>query len=224
MFSRGQGPQGKPTKPTIEACIEKYGEEYMKRCIRPPGAKESSRLMSRKLGYPVAQTQKEIATLSKYARKVRKPRIIVEVGTRNGGSALVLAQNSIVPVVTIDILEDPRLTEEDNIRLGYKHPPALKKHWARFAGGKRIEQVTSPSAEWDGDPRPIGLLFLDGGHEYEEIRADWIHLVPMLEPGAYILLHDYEGFPGVTKFVDEDVSYPMLDRGDTVVVFQIPEE
>jgi predicted O-methyltransferase YrrM len=183
-----------------------------------------NRLSSKRLGFPIAQTPQEVAILKKYARLVKKPDIIVEIGTRNGGSALVLAMNSFVPVVTIDILADPRLSPEQNARFGYKTPPPLKKHWARFAGGSRIEQVTSPSTSYSHPcSRPIGLVFIDGGHEYEEVKADWLHFFDLINPGGYILLHDYEQFPGVTKFVDEDIALPIIDRGDSIVVFQKPK-
>jgi cephalosporin hydroxylase len=180
------------------------------------------RLSSKKLGFPIAQTPTEVAILKKYARRVKPPEIIVEIGTRNGGSALVLAMNSMCQVVTIDILADPRLSEEDAARYGYKHINVpLKKHWARFAGGSRIEQVTCPSTKYSHPcSRGVGLVFIDGGHEYEECKGDWLHFYDLVSPGGYILLHDYESFPGVTKFVDEDIALPMIDRGDSIVVFQ----
>ena len=179
------------------------------------------RLSSKKLGFPIAQTPAEVAILKKYARTVIKPEIIVEIGTRNGGSALVLAMNSFTAVVTIDILADPRLSPEDNARFGYKTPPPLKKHWARFAGGSRIEQITCPSTEYSHPcSRGVGLVFIDGGHEYGEVKGDWLHFFDLVSPGGYILLHDYEQFPGVTKFVDEDIALPIIDRGGSIVVFQ----
>jgi cephalosporin hydroxylase len=179
------------------------------------------RLSSKKLGFPIAQTPSEVAILKKYARLVKKPEIIVEIGTRNGGSALVLAMNSFVPVVTIDILADPRLSPEENARYGYKTPPLLKKHWARFAGGSRIEQVTSPSTSYTHPcGRPVGLVFIDGGHEYEEVKADWLHFYDFVSPGGYIMLHDYQSFPGVTTFIDEDISLSIIDTGGSIVVFQ----
>jgi hypothetical protein len=188
------------------------------------GLGDLRRLSSRKLGFPIAQTPTEVATLKKYARLVKKPQIIVEIGTRNGGSALVLAMNSMCPVVTIDILSDPRLSPEENERYGYKTPPPLKKHWARFAGGSRIEQVTCPSTKYTHPcSRSVGLVFIDGGHEYVEVRDDWLHFYDLVDPSGYILLHDYGQFPGVTKFVDEDIALPIIDRGDSIVVFQKPK-
>ncbi len=138
---------------------------------------------------------------------------------------MLLAMNCLSPVVTIDILADPRLSPEDNAKYGYKTPPPLKKHWARFAGGSRIEQVTCPSTKYSHPcSRGVGLVFIDGGHEYEEVKADWLHFFDLVDPSGYILLHDYQSFPGVTKFIDEDIALPIIDRGGSIVVFQIPTE
>ena len=56
------------------------------------------------------------------------------------------------------------------------------------------------------------------------IHNDWLHYYDLVSPGGYILMHDYGQFPGVTKFVDEDIALPIIDRGGSIVVFQKEEK
>ena len=51
----------------------------------------------------------------------------------------------------------------------------------------------------------VDLLFVDGGHLYEEAKLDLLNYWPKVKVGGVMLVHDYspEGFPGVVKAVDE---------------------
>jgi len=70
--------------------------------------------------------------------------------------------------------------------------------------------------------KPIDFLFIDGGHEYEDVLADFQLFFPYVVPGGLIGFHDVHnfksdrgavGFPGVLK-VWEEVASPLLtDRG-----------
>jgi hypothetical protein len=178
------------------------------------------------IGFPIGQTVEEVEILEKYAKLKPKKTITIEIGTRNGGTTIILATNTFDPVVTIDIEADPRLTHmtgpDGQQHKLYDSVPPLPKHWARWPGGSRIEQVTAVSwdVDWDLEPRPVGLVFIDGSHEYEDVVKDWKHFYPHVVPGGYCLLHDYQKFPGVTRFVDEDLSVEPIDRGGSILVFQ----
>jgi predicted O-methyltransferase YrrM len=51
---------------------------------------------------------------------------------------------------------------------------------------------------------PIGLLFIDGLHDYENSRRDYLHFDRLVVSRGYVVFHDYAGcFPGVMKWVDE---------------------
>lgn len=65
--------------------------------------------------------------------------------------------------------------------------------------------------------RPVGLLFIDGSHEYPDVKADYETWLPHLAPGAVVVFDDYgtKANPGVTRFVDElegtwDLTTPPL--------------
>lgn len=172
-------------------------------------------ITSQLLGFPISQSVDETACLMKYARQVKATDVIIDVGTRNGGSALVMAVASGGRVVTIDIKEDPR-------EPGYGYGPILplEEHW-RYHGGENIEQVTCNSWEYEENGDPVGMVFLDGSHEYHDVVKDFYHFFPMVEHGGWVLIHDYGLFPDVTKFVDEIESvFSIIDRVESIVVIE----
>lgn len=66
--------------------------------------------------------------------------------------------------------------------------------------------------------KPIHFLFIDGGHEYEDVLADFQTFYPYVVTGGLIALHDVHnfesnrgevGFPGVLK-VWQEVAAPVL--------------
>ena len=140
---------------------------------------------SRVLGYPVSLFEGEVWLLQKYASKVPRDRVIIEVGTRNGGSALAMASVTKCKIITIDYLKDPRYSDAT-----YDEIPPLPVHWANYGVGDQIEQVTCISWEYKHDGRPVGMVFIDGGHSKEAVSRDWEHFSKLTEPGSFILFHD----------------------------------
>ena len=74
-----------------------------------------------------------------------------------------------------------------------------------------LEQVVVPIRKHSTDVRwnlPIGLLFVDGLHDYLSVSRDFDHFAPWVVPGGLVAFHDYgkRDFPGVTTFVDEAVD------------------
>lgn len=47
------------------------------------------------------------------------------------------------------------------------------------------------------------LIFIDGGHKYEDVKQDIEVCWPKLKNGGIMAFHDYGGWPGVTKAIDE---------------------
>jgi len=57
---------------------------------------------------------------------------------------------------------------------------------------QRIVPVRGMSADVASRIRePIDLLFIDGDHSYEGVKADWAAYAPLLAPGATVVFHDY---------------------------------
>jgi predicted O-methyltransferase YrrM len=179
--------------------------------------RESPSVVSKAVGFPVGQSWGELEILSRYARGVPPELSIIDIGTRNGGSAIVLAMSSQSPVYTIDILEDPRESG-----FGYGEIPPLREHFDSFPFGDRIHIVTCVSSEYVHKGPPIGLVFIDGDHTFKGVEADWLHFYPMLENMGFMICHDYDqpAFPGVTEFLDKLGSQECVDFAETTVVFQ----
>ena len=65
----------------------------------------------------------------------------------------------------------------------------------------RTVQNDSADVAWD---MPIGMLLIDGLHDYPSVARDFQHFEKWLLPGGFVAFHDYaDYFPGVKRFVDE---------------------
>jgi predicted O-methyltransferase YrrM len=112
-----------------------------------------------------------------------------EVGFKNGSSALALciaARETNGKVYSIDIDECP----EGRARIeseGY---------------GDIHTFIHGDSAAVDF-PEPLDILFIDGSHDYHDVKADYERHAPSVRKGGMILFHDPISWPPVGKFLDE---------------------
>lgn len=67
--------------------------------------------------------------------------------------------------------------------------------------------------EWN---RPIDILFIDGSHEYEDVKADFFAFYPFVKPGGIVAFHDIKGmWTGVIQFWSEVLQQKLLiDSGE----------
>jgi predicted O-methyltransferase YrrM len=91
-----------------------------------------------------------------------------------------------------------------------------------------LTEVVTIMRQYSGDavgavPKPIDLLFIDGDHSYEGVRADWDRYARYMSSFGIVVFHDtiwdlrpdskwYRADMGVPKFVDElrRSGYPVL--------------
>lgn len=59
----------------------------------------------------------------------------------------------------------------------------------------------------------LDLLFIDGDHSYEGVKADWEAYKDFLKPGSIVMFHDYGWAEGVKRVVHEDVL-PLVSSHD----------
>ncbi len=84
-----------------------------------------------------------------------------------------------------------------------------------------IIPIVKPSAEavqeWS---RSIGLLWIDGGHNYDEVRTDFISWEPFVSDGGVIALHDTYSWEGVRTLVDDEIltddRFGILGQWDSI--------
>lgn len=140
--------------------------------------------------------------LGKYASLVNGT--IVEIGTRNGGSAYLLAYFSNSNVITIDLRKLNNSFMLD--KLINLDPPVTFMH-----GDSR--EVTPPDT--------YDMLFIDGRHRLESVLSDtnrfWNNC------SKYIVYHDYSKSIGVTRVVDfliEKKFCTKLDQSGSLIVLK----
>ena len=109
----------------------------------------------------------EGAYLYKLVRSLTNP-LIVEIGTRMGGTTKLLQEaNAFGTVISIDLNADVK-TELDK---------------------DRVSLLCCDSTEIKFD-RPVDLLFIDGDHYLKGVKADWDNWHSLVKPGGHIIFHD----------------------------------
>jgi predicted O-methyltransferase YrrM len=155
--------------------------------------------------------------------RMLSPRVIFEIGTLRGSSALHLAMNSpSAKVYTLDLPPSQRpslrTTFMDNIHVG-DHHKAKRQYFRGRPEEERVHCLFGDSAAFDLSPffGKVDLFFIDGAHSYEYVRNDTIKALQCMSPGGVIAWHDYgrSGINGVTRWLHE-----LRDSGHEV--YRIP--
>ncbi len=156
----------------------------------------------------------ELAWLADQATRARS---IIEVGCWKGKSTLALADNTPGRVYAIDHWNgskgDAHLAE-----LAARGPDCIWEDFQRNMGTRIASGVVCPMrmasvlAARYFDPESIDLVFLDGGHHYDEVRQDISSYALLLKPGGILCGHDYNirEHPGVKQAVDE--AFPIINQ------------
>ena len=130
---------------------------------------------------PILQRAEEFDVLLQMYRE-RKPKRVLEIGTYHGGTLyhwLRLAQPGTL-VVSVDSYQ----TDVDNRSL-YEdwRPPNVKL--MVIDGDSRAPEVVQLVSEG----APYDWVFIDAGHFYDEVKADWENYGPMCSNGV-VGFHD----------------------------------
>jgi cephalosporin hydroxylase len=126
----------------------------------------------------------EIAGLLRMVQK-RQPSYLCEIGAAGGGT---LALFSAVAHPRARILSiDIHYPEEK--RAAYANLLQDEQQLACVEGDSHGEHVTALAKEWLNGHR-MGLLFIDGDHSYEGVKADYDLYGPMVASDGMIAFHD----------------------------------
>jgi predicted O-methyltransferase YrrM len=165
-----------------------------------------------------------------------KPRIAVEIGSARGRSAcfvgLALKENGSGRLYAID----PHIQTAWNDLGAIDTFSTMRQNVAELDLGGVVEIVRSTSADaaatWS---EPIDLLFIDGDHSYDAVKADWTRFSPFVSEFGVVVFHDtiWDRRPdprygradmGVPAFVEElrNTGYPVvtIDRDFGVSMVQ----
>lgn len=128
------------------------------------------------------QVPEEIVAFAEHSAP-RQPRRIAEIGTYNGGTSLFLCGlcSSVRRFVGVD------LTPHNDSLVAALAPRAVKVTFVR--GSSRDSAVRNRMAA-AFEHEPIDLLFIDGDHRYEGVRADLLEYRHLVRLGGLIAFHD----------------------------------
>jgi Methyltransferase domain len=178
-------------------------------------------------------TLEELVFISALSRKLQ-PRIVVEIGTFDGNTALQLALNTPpeTRIYTLDLpLGHDSIVENDPADT--KYVSSSRRRARRFLGSPvehKIVQCYGNSLTYDfahftanGKPQ---FIFVDAGHSYECVRNDSEKALAILDRGGTIVWQDYSAqWPGVLKYLAElSNKLPLIHiAGTTLVIYNSPE-
>lgn len=142
----------------------------------------------------------EQRVLYKYASKVRKNGVIVDIGTAAGGSAFMLAFGS-KPSVKIHTIDPNR------------NPNFFTKR-KEFNFDKKIKFINKISEEVAKDFKDkIDLLFVDGIHNYLGVTNDFNWFKGFMKKDGIVMFHDYYAYSNtIGSAVDDIVKSGQVEK------------
>lgn len=134
-------------------------------------------------GCPGWEAEDEQLYLLELAKQVPEDGQIAEIGGEYSMSASIFCRGAkpSVSITTIDLFPDRPEGNLLTIHLGNLEE-------AGYGGRTTAIQANSNEYEWTGGP--LDLLFIDGGHEYEAVKADIRQFVKFVKVGGVVAFHD----------------------------------
>jgi predicted O-methyltransferase YrrM len=149
--------------------------------------------------------------LNSLARRVVEGDHVVEIGSYKGKStrfllaALVRKKES--KLFAVDTWKqkiiDQRETPYDEFR---KNTREFRTRLVTVNGESTSASVLSEIRKIE----PIGMIFVDGDHSYENVRQEISDYLPLLKEDGFICFHDYTNPCGVKQAVDEAEALGIL--------------
>lgn len=144
---------------------------------------------------------KEGRLLYRLAQKNPHLGVIVELGSFYGRSTICLAQASKKTgggkVYAVD-----QFTGDAYVGRRKNYYPRFLANIKRYRLKKEViavrKDTVAAAKNW---PKPISLLFIDAGHRYQEVAADYRAWEPYVAEGGIVAFHDSLWWPGVFRFV-----------------------
>jgi predicted O-methyltransferase YrrM len=184
-------------------------------------------IINRLPNVPIAHHDREFETLLGWIDELADVRVLVEIGSRFGGSFYALASHVGAPLTAISI----------DLPGGPWGIPGTDESLMKVASdlrGQDIDAHVLLGDSHDSDTvnrlthvlagRPIDVLFVDGDHRLAGVAADLSLYPPLVRPGGLVAVHDV-GWPygrdAVDRFdaqamhtlVDVQAAFTALARG-----------
>jgi hypothetical protein len=134
----------------------------------------------------------ELLTMCQVIRS-RKPKVLFEIGTFDGGSTIQFALNAAESgvVYTLDLPPEHPLKEDRSIVDNTPEEAGLRFRRSDVAGS--IRQLYGDSRSFDFSPYrgQVDFVFIDASHTFDYVMSDSQNAFAMLAPGGIIFWHDY---------------------------------
>lgn len=157
-------------------------------------------------------TEPELAWL---AAEASKHRLIVEIGSFKGRSTRALADNTDGLVIAIDDFHGPREIEYANRHRIYEE---------FLANTRDLPNIVVIKADHRELPEPEfvpDMVFIDGAHEYEAVKADILYWLPRVT--GVLAGHDFGWCPGVERAVRELLPGFQVASGTSIWFYELPQ-
>lgn len=142
--------------------------------------------------YQAEQREDEVIWFYRHVEKIQ-PKIIVEIGIKEGGNLKVLSTHLDKEGVAIGI--DPRQ------EIPWKMNDAECQVF--HICGSSHDETTLESLKAILGPRKIDVLFIDGDHSKEGMLQDFYDYSPLVRSGGIIAVHDIFYLQGVSDAWEE---------------------
>lgn len=138
------------------------------------------------------------------AKQVPRGRVIVEIGSWQGKSTIWLAKGSLAGNKNSVYAVDPHCGDETHLSEGEANTEDIFRENIHKAGVDHIvvPLVMKSEEAVRGWRKDIGLLWIDGSHEYEDVKRDFQLWEPYLRHRSFIAFHDRD-HPGPLKVIRE---------------------
>ena len=160
----------------------------------------------------------ELARSVVLAPRSADPPPLLEIGTRSGGSALLMLRllDLVYPAGTrrpLVLTVDPygtRPYEGAPFVYDDRHYLAMKRHLSRYANhihymmdSELFLSLLDQLYLWvDATRRPLStflLVYLDGSHDPDVVWSEIDHLLPRVVPGGFLIVDDTDWFEGAVR-------------------------
>jgi len=139
---------------------------------------------------------------------------MVEIGSFIGESTVMFAEH-FKEVTAIDPFKQGYDEQDPTSRFDFNE--VYEEYLKRTSPYKNIKTVVATSDDAIDQLKPkYDFIYIDGIHQYENVKRDIENYLPLLKKGGVIGGHDYGGYwSGVKQAVDEIIGQPDKTFKDT---------
>lgn len=157
----------------------------------------------------------EGALLYQLAQRNKELGVVVELGSYHGKSTICLAQGAQNvndgKVYAVDLFRGNRLINDGNFL------PKFQQNVVFYGTEDSVLPVKGDFLDiaktWD---KPIRLLFIDGAHQYKDVKKDFVNWERHVAVGGVIAFHDSLNHSGVTRFITETMKSGKFSQCETL--------